>query len=341
MKKMKNKAEMYVYSLFVLTGYLLISCNNNVLEISPSKTENKDIAMEMYTHSTTIDRIEYLQTRLHPEYLHPEIIARLIIDPFLKQKLNDPSYESNDTIFSYDEIPMVRESRSFTCISKDGSLQSTTEHLTPFETNIIFQLSNNPPLEDNRICKTVVKDGRVKIYNQLGQLMVDNLYPAVNMSEFLDTMEVYVQLIIKNATDKTKDKFQMIPRLEQQFSKSSCFSRLSNGNVMLECMLDKLPNKINLRTGVSDILRSRTELNEDMTKTLKFELFQGDYLIQRKTYSYNGNTILCNFYFDDLVSENPATIESETLVLNSKGFPVLHHIKEYFQRNQTYYYFNK
>lgn len=336
---MKIKLNISIDLIIVVSCGVMLSCKSNEPDISPEKTEEQHIAIEMYTHSTTINQIEYLQVGLHDEYLHPEVIARLNSDAFLRQRLSAPFLEKSDTIFSYDEIPLVKESKSYTCISRDGAWQSSTEHLTPFETNAAYQLNANAPPEESRIFKTVVKDGHIKIYNHLDELIVEDLFPVVNMKTFLDTMKVYVQLNIKKVLNRAVDNTQIISKLKRQLPQSSKISQLANGHVMLESTLEELPGKTNGSPRMSGIIRSRTELSEDMTKTMKFELFQGEYLIQRKIYSYNGKTTLCNFCYDDIVSENPATIESESLMLNSKGYPVLHHTKEYFQRNQTYYYF--
>lgn len=339
MKKTRNVSKICINCIIFISGCLMISCNNNEPEVSLIKTDDQHIAMEVFTHSTIIDQIEYLKVGLHDEYLDPAIILRLKNDVFLRQKLFASSLEVSDTIFSYDEIPLIRESKSHTCILQDGTWQSSTDHLTPFETNIIFRLNENPPSEEYRISKTVVKEGHIKIYNHQGELIGEELYPVQDMREFLDTMKIYVQLNKKRMLDKAKNNAQMIRRIKKQSSESTKVSLLSNGHVQLEFTLEKCPVEIYGIAKTPGVLKSRTELSEDMTKTLKFELFQGEYLIQRKSFTYNNNKTLCNFYQNDVVNENPEIIESESLVLNSKGLPVLHHTKEYFERNQTYYYF--
>lgn len=330
-------------NLFMRCNYYIIcslclisSCSNSDTELSISKQKDQNIAMEVFTHSSVVDQTEYLQNELHDEFLHPEIIARLNNDPFLRQRLRSPVTEKDDTVFSYDEIPLVREIKSYTCIFEDGTLQSTTDYPTPFEANVLYQLNENPPSEATRISKTVEKDGSLKIYNIKGELIAEELFPVSDMKNFIDTMKVYVQ----KCKGKTTDNVMGISGVRKKLPAGSRVSRLSNGHMILEFDMQSFPAEAMCLPQISGVLRSRTELSEDMTRTLKFELFKGDYLIQRKMYAYSDKTVLRNFNHGDVVSENPESVESESLMLNSKGFPVLHHTKEFFYRNQTYYHFN-
>lgn len=317
----------------------MISCINNGSDISPLTFEEKKIAIELFTHSTIIDQVEYLEVGLHDKYLHPDIIARLENDAFMCKRLNTSIKVPCDTIFSYDEIPTVKESKFYTCIFEDGTWQSTTHHLTPFETNIIFQLNENTPEEERRIERTVVVDGHLRVYDTLGKLIDDELYPVTNMREFLDTMKNYVHVSKISKQKNTTDIAKIIYGIKKLLPEDNNVFRLPNGHVTIEnCLLESTTEIKNISSPLT-ILKSRTELNEDMTKILKYELFQGDYLVERKTYTYCHNTALQNYHYNDMINENPETIESECLTLNANGFPVLHHTKEYFQRNQIYYYF--
>ena len=334
-------------NLFVRCNYyitcllcLLSSCSNSDTELSITKRQDKNIAMEVYTHSTVIDQTEYLQAGLHDEFLHPDVVAQLTNDPFLRQKLRSSATEDNDTIFSYDEIPLVREIKSYTCIFQDGTLQSTTDYPTPFEANALYQLNENPPSEATRISRTVEKDGSLKIYNTRGELIAEELFPVSDMKDFLDTMKIYVQKC-KDRSAHDEDTIVMnISGVEKILPAASRISSLPSGHVILELDLQSLPAEATPLPRISGVIKSRTELNEDMTRTLKFELFKGDYLIQRKMYAYQDKAALRNLYRNKVISENPESVESESLMLNSKGFPVLHHTKELFYRNQTYYHFN-
>lgn len=334
MKKLSVRCNEYI----IICGLcLMTSCNNYDPEIDLKK--DREIAMEVYSHSTVIDQFEYLQSGVHDEFLHPEILSQLDKDPFLKQKLRVSSTEESDTIFSYDEIPQIRESTSYTCIYQDGTLESSIDHLTPFAANTVFQLNENPPSEKTRISKTIIENGYLKIYNNEGELITQESYPVSDMKEFLDTMKMYVQLSKENVNEDEENNAQIIRASVKNNNKGINISRLPNGNVVLEFSLQEMPAEMTGLCKVPDILNSRTELSEDMSKTLKFELFNGEYLIQRKVYTYNNRENLRNFHHDEVIGENPEFIESESLMLNSKGFPVLHHTKEFFNQNQTYYYF--
>jgi len=337
---MKNLFVRCNYYIIICSLCLLSSCSNSDAEFSSPNQRDKNIAMEVYTHSTVIDQAEYLQIGLHDEFLHPEIVAQLDSDPFLRQRLRNSATEANDTIFSYDEIPLVREVKSYTCIFSDGTLQSTTDYPTSFEANTLYQLNENPPSEATRISRTVEKDGSLKMYNTRGELIAEELFPVTGMKEFIDTMKIYVQKCKEKFVDNEVTNVMNLPGAGKKLPAGCSISRLSNGNMILELDLQSIAPETMSDPRISGVLKSRTEMSEDMTKTLKFELFRGDYLIQRKKYVYNDKSVLRNIYLDGFLNENPESIESESLMLNSKGFPVLHHTKEFFYRNQTFYHFD-
>jgi hypothetical protein len=337
---MKNFSERCIHYIVVCSFSLLIACNTSDPEISIIDRIDKKIAMEVYTHSSVIDQTEYLQTGLHDDFLHPDIVARLNHDTFLQQKLNAATMEENDTIFSYEEIPLVKESKTYCCIFQDGTLQSSTDHLTPFQDNTLFQLNENPPSEATRISKTVVKDGLMKLYNVKGDLIAEELFPVSNMKDFLDTMKVCLHNVEIQRAVKEAARVRDIGRIRKKLPEECKISQLSNGHVVLELALQSMPAVTKNLSIMSGVFKSKTELSEDMTRTLKFELFRGDYLVQRKTYAYSDKAPHCNYHFNDVISENPESIESEQIILNANGFPVLHHSKEFFHRNQFFYYFN-
>ncbi|MPM64868.1 hypothetical protein SDC9_111759 [bioreactor metagenome] len=128
--------------------------------------------------------------------------------------------------------------------------------------------------------------------------------------------------------------------MKKKLPVGSRISRLPNGHVLMEIRLKSLPKEMKFLSWASGFLKSRTELSEDMTKILKFELFHGDYLVQRKVYAYNDKVALRNFHHNDVVGSSPESIECEYIMLDSKGLPVLHHTKEFFYRNQIYYHFD-
>lgn len=337
---MKNYSDRCSYCIIVYLSVLITSCNNNEVELLNPPSKERNIAMEVYVHSTVIDKTEPLRAGLHDEFLHPDVVSMLENDPLLRKRLQTKKGSDNDTIFTYDEIPLIRETKTHTCIYKDGTLQSVTDYITPFSSNTLFQLNENPPSEETRISKIVEKNGLLKMYNTQGALLAEEIFPVSYLCDFLDTMKIYVKKLDEETKNTGNGDVNRVAFIRNKLPRGSRFSRQSNGHFYLETELIEPTVKATLLAGNGELLKSRTELSEDMTKTLKFELFRGDYLVQRRTYTYNNKDALKNLHHKDILSENPESVESECLILNSKGFPVLHHTKEFSYRNQTSYYFD-
>lgn len=339
LKIMKNYSVRCSNCIIVYLFVLITSCSNREGEFVNSPVKSKDIAMEVCVHSTVIDKTEPLRAGLHDEFLHPDVVSMLENDPFLRKRLRTLNDDNNDTIFTYDEIPLVRESKIHTCIYKDGTMQTETDFMTPFSSNTLFQLNENPPSEKTRISKTIEKNGLLKMYNYEGKLLSEEVLPVSDMSNFLDTMKLYVRKLEEEEQKLERNKINPVAAIRNRLPQGSRILRHPNGHVLLEIDLVEPIRETSFLSQKGDLLKSKTELSEDMTKTLKFELFRGDYLVQRKVYTYNDKDALRNLHHKDILNENPESIESECLMLNSKGLPVLHHSKEFFYRNQTCYYF--
>ncbi len=326
-----------LFFIFSFIIFLITSSCNKMTEELP--IPNQEVAMEIFTHSTTIDQIEYLQMDLHADFLSPDLIAQLEKNPFLKQKLLRKSEEVVDTIFSYDEIPLIRETKTHTLIFHDGRSEYYSEHLTPFEQNPLYQLTASPKPEGSRIAKTVVKDGLLRVYNINNESIVQEAYPIENMKAFLDTMRVFVEMSIEKSGNKSDNQALKIRSTRQYLDVGGSIAELPNGNIIIEFpMLAKsFANEEGLK--ISGIIKSRLELDPEMTKTLQFEIFQGDYLIHRKKYAYRDTEMLKNFFHKAKIFENPESIESEILFTNAQGITAIRHTKEFFYRNQSLYYF--
>ncbi|MDO9633862.1 MAG: hypothetical protein Q7J05_02305 [Paludibacter sp.] len=329
------KTNLILIVLFLISVFTN-SCNQEIEDIAIT---NQKVAMEIFTHSTIIEQIEYLQMDLHRDFLSPDLIAKLEKNPFLKKKLLKNSEEIQDTIFSYDEILLIRESKNQTIIFNDGRSEYYSEHLTPFEQNPLCQLTANPEPEGDRISKTVLKDGFLSVYNVKNELIVQEVYPIDNMKEFLDTMRVFVEMSTAKNQMKSTDNAFKIRSIRQYIDVGGNVSELSNGNTLIEFPMQSTCSSNEDGYKISGILKSRLELNPEMTKTLRFEIFQGDYLIHRKQYTYRDTEMLKNIYDEEIILENPESIESEILFTNAQGIPVIRHSKEFFYRNQSLYYF--
>lgn len=323
----------------VCAGFFLsnTSCNNDFQ--SEISTDRQDIVIEMLTHVTLIDQTEYLQESIHDDFLTCELTDLINKNTFLRQKMKRDKPSSVDTVFSYDEIPLVKETKNRTRIFTDGTMESITEFLTPLTDNMIFQLTETPVAEKSRIALTTQKNGMLTVYNAAGEILTQEAFPEPDMRDFIDTMKVYVLKINRNTPDKQNNPKSGTKYFKQYCTAGNNICELPNGNVMIESPVTNEKNTSGVYPGISGTLKSRIELNPEMTKTLQHDIFQGNNLIQRKKYTYNSSKNLMSLHHNRVICENPQSIETFTLTMNSEGYPVIRHSKEFYKTNQTRYYF--
>lgn len=76
-----------------------------------------------------------------------------------------------------------------------------------------------------------------------------------------------------------------------------------------------------------------------MDKTLRFELYQGNQMVTRRTYQYNGNEKLKNSVkIKGGAIENPSGIISEVL-LNERGIPKIKKLRKNINKTKLLYIF--
>lgn len=329
--------SVYVYLVSACFFLLNTTCNN---DLQPDiSTGQPDIIIEMLTHVTLIEQTEYLQEGLHDDFLTRDVTAILNKNTFLRHKMKRDAPSGIDTVFTYDEIPLIKETKNCTRIFTDGSMECITEFLTPLTENLIFQLTETPVSEKSRIALTIQKDGILTAYNVAGEILMHKVLPEPDMRQFIDTMKIYIM-----KTDRYNPEMQYNTKAGIKSFKQHCTTRsniyeLPNGNVIVESPVKNDKEILGIYPGIIGNLKSRIELNPEMTKTLQHDVFQGDNLIQRKKYTYDSSKNLMNLHHNRVICENPQSVETFTLTINTKGYPVIRHSKEFYKANQTRYYF--
>lgn len=307
-----------------------------------SKIEKGEIAVEIFNHSQCVDKIEYLSTAKHPDFISPEIISMISSNKQAIMRMSKSRTNEIDTVFSLEEIPIYSERITSTRIYSSGIMESVSQDVTPEDKNPINTFTANPLPIEFTIKKTIVEDGTIKSFNGDGKLIQSKPYVQQDMKVFLDTLKHYVALsekvkerqLVKSESQLSKIKRQTIPA-------GAKIIELSNGNIILEQPIDNgVPiNGMRLKSN-SEPLRARTELNPEMNKTIKFEVLQGKQLLERRTYFYSNKEALKNSkYTLNLPNENPEMIKSETLTFNAQGIPVIKRTQELYIRNQMIFHF--
>lgn len=327
-------------TLILLISFMLIKsgCAQQEKDFGEDLPLTKSIALEMYLHYIALEQTNYLNRQQHHEFLSPDVERRLQQHSFYAAQLYRSITEPSDTVFSYEEIPSVRETKTHTIIYEDGTSEAFFEDLTPHDQSLLFHLSESPQPAESRIVATRLSNGWLTAYGPDQKVLFEQPYITDNQREFLDTLEKYVRMSIPPYSSAPPQNPNPLLRLKMNLPEGATASLLPGGNIRMEMSFPSVALKsTSFHTGV---LKSSTELNPEMTRTLKFELYQGEFLLQRKIYSYEETPLLRNRYKEMELTENPMVISSQTLTVNSHGMPVLRQTHEYYYRNQSFYYFN-
>lgn len=311
----------------------VVACSFLILQWSCQKEDGMDptagdpassgILMEINVHQTTIDQYELPDEELHAAFISNEV--RLLIHKRGVPASKNRTTGSVDTIFSYHEIPLLRETRSKFLIYDDGSSETYLEDITPEGVNPLYSLTEVPRSGDMVISRTHIKEGRLKIYDKNNKLLVDEAYPDDNLKVFVDSVLQFLP-----TSDSGHKILSLVNRLPPGVSRVN----LPDGNVQLEQQLGTIPASVQAMSG-AEPLKAVALMNEFMNQTLKFELYSGSQLIHRKSFEYEESGWLKNYANGKEISANPRRIVSQTIQLSGEGVPVIYTTTTVYHRNQT------
>ncbi len=282
-----------------------------------------EIALEVLIHQVSIDQYEEPDPVIHAAFISSESAFIPRADTRFRGQAQQSS--SIDTVFTYDEIPLIRETRTQLLVYSDGTSETTMEDRTPEGINPLYMLTEMPPGDEMIISRTIIKNGLMQVFNKKNELVFEESYPENNLKDFIDSLLQYT---------KAEEGIMNIKKDDQSIPEGIRKNRQADGTVQLVQELST-----GTPAGGSSIsglpLKAIATLNEEMTRTLTFELYSGNQLIHRKRYEYEPDKLLGNFLGNERLSENPRSVEAETLQFNAQGKPVIFKNSTYYRVNQT------
>lgn len=303
-----------------------------ILNLSCQEADVKDVggtvtlpglALEVLIHQVSIDQYEEPDPVIHAAFISNESAFSREVATRSGSRAGQST--SVDTVFTYDEIPLVRETRTKLFVYNDGTSETLIEDLTPEGINPLYTLTEMPPGDEMIISRTIIKNGKVKTFNKKNELVSEEVFPENNLKEFVDSLLLYSS--VEEGMMKVKPERQFFPegiRKDRQADGTvQLVQELISSSPMAGSNIVALP------------LKAVATLNEEMTRTLSFELYRGTQLIHRKQYEYEPDRLLGNYRGTELISENPRSVNAETLQFNAQGNPVIFRTKTYFRANQT------
>lgn len=319
------KIYLFVFLFTLFLPIVNISCQLNT-DIQNDSFANKKVAVEILIHSITVQRTVYLNNIQHADFLSREMKSKINNDKFLLRMLIS-SFQDQDTVYSFEEIPYTKEVQTHTIIYDDGSTSSVIDEINSAKNNPLYILTQNQQDDNEHVVRTVVKDGYITGYNKHARQILKEPFEFPDMKPFVDTLQVYLEKIKHNKIKKINTGFFVGDNSESH----EIMKILPCGNVQIQ----------NIYTDNKDFSlqnKTVTELNQEMTKILSVDVFNNNQLVKRKIFSYEDNKLLKNYHRSTILNENPAFIESKHLTINHLGRPVLNHSIEKFLRNQTIFY---
>lgn len=322
--------------LFAFLAILLASCNKENTG-GLFQTADEEVAVELFSHVKRVESVEFLNTSDYEEFLSPEVRSIISKDKQAMKRMNAATNDDIDTIFSLSEIPVIKEIVSKNIIYISGKMITETQDITLEEKNILNTMTATPLLPEQTIKKTVSKDGMLTSYGADNNILSKVPYEEQNMKPFLDSLKYYVDLAEQQESSKKSVKAQS----SFEKIKNSTIPvgmhiwQMDNGNVVIEEIINSSSVSSMRVKGVSGQMRSRTFTNPEMDKTLRYELYQGNQLVTRRYYQYNGSEKLINSVrIKGNNIENPSAIISESLFVNDRGIPKIRKTQEQYKQNQ-------
>lgn len=323
-----------------LAAILLVSCNNenagNLFE-----TADEEVAVELFSHVKRVESIEFLNTSDYEEFLSPEMRSQISKDKQAMMKVSASNQDEIDTIYSLSEIPVIKEIVSKNIIYVSGKMTTITQDITPDEENIINTMTATPLLPEQTIKKTETKDGMLISYGADGNILSSEPYEEPNMKPFLDSLKYYIDLAELESSKQSVKAQSAFTKIRNSVMPAGMnVWQMDDGNIVIEEIINSQSENEMRVKGVSGQMRSRTITNPEMDKTLRFELYQGNQMVSRRTYQYNGSDKLKNSVrIKGSALENPSGIISEVLFINERGIPKIRKTQEEYKQNQLIVHF--
>jgi hypothetical protein len=326
--------------LFAFSAILLASCNNENTG-SLFQTADEEVAVELFSHVKRVESVEFLNTSDYEEFLTPEMRSQISKDKQAMMRVSASKNDDIDTIYSLSEIPVIKEIVSKNIIYVSGKMITVTQDITPEEENILNTMTATPLLPEQTIKKTESKDGMLISYGADGNILSSEPYDEPNMKPFLDSLKYYVDLAeIESSKQSVKAQSPFTKIKSSAMPEGMNVWQMDNGNVVIEEIINSQSENGMRVKGVAGQMRSRTITNPEMDKTLRFELYQGNQMVTRRTYQYNGNEKLKNSVkIKGGAIENPSGIISEVLFVNERGIPKIKKTQEEYKQNQIIVHF--
>jgi len=330
------KRTIYLLAVLIFT---LTSCNKeNSGNIFNSADE---VVVEMISQVKRVESVEFINSTDHAGFLTSELQTLISRDKNAMKRISKATKDDTDTIYSLSEIPVVKEIISTNTIFASGKMITITRDITPEEENILNTMNATPLLPEQTIKKTEAKDGKLISYGSDGNILSSQPYEESDMRPFLDSLKYYVDLAEQENSKQSVKAQSPFAKIKSSVMPAGMnVWQMENGNVVIEEIINNTAENGMRVKGINGQMRSRTITNPEMDKTLRFELYQGEQLISRRTYQYNGSEKLKNSAkIKGRAIENPSGIISEVLFVTDRGIPKIKKTQEEYKQNQIIVHF--
>jgi len=328
------------FLLFAFSAILLASCNNENTG-GLFQTDDEEVAIELLSHVKRVESVEFINDSEYEEFLTPKIRSMISKDRQAMKRVGSATNTDVDTIYSLSDIPVIKEIISKNIIYVSGEMLTETQDITLEEENILNTMTATPLLPEQTIKKTVSKDGMLTSYGADGNILSSEPYEEPNMKPFLDSLKYYVDLAEKELSKQEVKSQSAFAKIKSSaMPNGTNVWQMDDGNIVIEEIISNHSENGMRVKGVDGQMRSRTITNPEMDKTLRFELYQGNQMVTRRTYQYNGSEKLKNSVkIKGSTIENPSGIISEVLFINERGIPRIRKTQEEYKQNQMIVHF--
>lgn len=287
MKKNK-KLILATCILMALQGCQDKAIQNNDINAENPFDESKEIAIEIIQHKETLQFQQAIEDDENSEFVQGDYLKHMTLQT---KMLKNTSTEPNDTINDADLIPLFDSEEIQQVIYVDGTFVFTAINTTPLDSNYFYLLEVEIAPEEERITKTIVKEGTVFLYNTDNKLVGTEEVGVVNYKPMLDTIQQAIALETRNAlstksTQTLKAERRSTALRRAQSSGMKLVSQTGD-EVVMQIVFDSQESALPMLKNQATVQRKATmRFSGDMTRMIEQKVYENNQLIQSINYEY-------------------------------------------------------
>lgn len=333
---MKKPIFNIIVSLFIALSFQ--ACMDNKAPTETISDSPKDVAIEISQEKEKVQFSEAIYASENAEFCKGDYVQSL---PQQMRMRKAGASESNDTITTADDIPVMSSETIIQKIYTDGSVSFLSEDKTTEDMKFIETINVHPQPENERVTKTIIKNNVVSLYNSAGELIKTNPVPDMNMKSMLDSLKASLTTPIQNTIAAKRVKRSMAI----QKACSSGMRLVSEGptEVIMEMEIGTSNSSLAYRAKSMVSKKAVMRFSPDMSRMYSQKIYEGEQLTQTVEMEYatkeesQFSNAAPSTSYSSLPDANIKQVRRKSLMNKIDGTPYIINNIETYKKNQVIY----